>query len=698
MLEVQAIKTQEVVMGMLRIISSLRGKLLRYFRDCFVTLCFVATLSIPGAQAYFGESCVQPPISDGSGYLASNTVYGLMQSSIDMDGHCSVSGQLFRFCLMNADLATCTIIDLNLGDNVKLSDISTNPNLGGNPLLANLEMSVEIISGALCLVMPTSRGKMPLACRNYIPSSNAPADTGPVCRTLGNSCYDSKSMSQSLLSFSGTAVYCVRDTLDKLFYTGSECNSGEQELFFTLLNPFPAFQSAIKVTITAALILYVIMYGFKVILNHEYTNLNKIASFILKFVFVVYFSIGFGSYYDSHGRLTSRNGMTETALPMMLQLTSDFTEMIFLAGGSRSLCVYDSSKYQPGYEFYKVWDAIDCRIGYYLGMQLLYNLDSSGFLGTGATAVTSLGTSASNAANFGNPGTDGPDVLKKTGVLSFFVVMFGFFMSGNIIIVLCGMIFCIVFLSVIFYFLNIYLVSMVTLYVMAYISPIFVPMLLFERTKSYFDSWVRIVISCGLQPAIVGGFIALLLTMYDSIFYGNCEYLRHDYHQSGISFSTFELREPASEPEKCINSTGYKLVKYYLGQGWEKRNLIIFEIIKISDFLGIAMNMVYMLVYVFIFYFVLQLINEFISDLTGGPSMASVALSPTVLIDGAMAAAAKYRAATSKGADSAELAKRKAAGNRRSSPGNISAGPAGRNEGKSATDNISVTSGDDGGK
>ena len=51
--------------------------------------------------------------------------------------------------------------------------------------------------------------------------------------------------------------------------------------------------------------------------------------------------------------------------------------------------------------------------------------------------------------------------------------------------------------------------------------------------------------------------------MYDSVFFGNCEYFRRDYNSSGINFSTFELREPASEPKKCTNSAGYKLIKYY---------------------------------------------------------------------------------------------------------------------------------------
>ena len=611
------------------------------------------------AYANFGESCVNLPAVDNSGYLMNDTAYGYLVKNIDMTTNiqngCTQDGNILRFCIRNNTTnPVCNPVAMNLGQVKKLQDISSNPDIGANPLLADIQVSVEVVDSNLCLMMSTSRGKMPVICRAYNSIIVNPGVEASVCQNLGASCYDGSSKSQSLLSFSGVTINCVRQTLDKVFYTGNGCSQTEDSIYFTLLSPFPYFQEAMKKSIGAALILYVMFYGFKVVLNNEYVHLNKVATFILKFLFVVYFSVGLGNYYDQTGKSVNHNGMTETVLPMLLQLTSDFTEIVFLSGGSQGLCNYDPSKYEAGYGFYRVWDAIDCRVGYYFGMQLLYNLGSAGFLSGGSTSA--YGNIASSAADFGPPGTEGIEALKKPGMLTFFVVMFGFFMAGNIIIVLCGMIFGIIFLSVIFYFLNVYLVSMVTLYVMVYISPIFVPMLLFERTKGYFDAWTKIIVSCALQPAVVGGFVALLLTMYDSIFFGNCEYLRHDYNSSGINFSTFELREPASEPEKCINSTGYKLIKFYLGQGWEKKTLLIFEITTLSDFLDLALSMVYMVVYVFIFYFAIQSVNEFISDLTSGPNMSSVVVSPTALMDKAKQAAEFIKAAASKDPQAAKAA------------------------------------------
>ena len=96
-------------------------------------------------------------------------------------------------------------------------------------------------------------------------------------------------------------------------------------------------------------------------------------------------------------------------------------------------------------------------------------------------------------------------------------------------------------------------------------------------------------------------FIALLLTMYDSAIYGNCEFQRHDYSAGEYTFSTFELRLPNAEVEKCEASFGYKLLRYYTGEGWEEKILIIFSVTNLRDTLDILPSLLYMVVYVFIF-------------------------------------------------------------------------------------------------
>lgn len=595
------------------------------------------------ASAYadtYGKSCVALPAVDSSNYLVNDTAYGYVQNSIDMKTYptganaCTAEGTEFKFCIINKNptpTSPCTPVTMNIGDTATLGSLTTNTDITSSASLSQIPLAVSIFDNKVCLTMPTSRGIMPLMCRNKEPEPVVGAQVEQICQSLGASCYDGATKSQSLLSFSGLTIHCLRDTLNKVFYVGNQCPELEQEITFTALRPFPEFQNAMQMAVSGALVLYVMVYGFQIVMNGEYVHLNKIAIFLMKFILVVYFSVGLGAKTIEYGQEVRHNGMTEFALPILVELTTNFTEFVFSAAGSQGLCVFDKSKYQTGYEFYSLWDSIDCRVGYYLGMQLLYNIGTmiSSFTDS-STSVISEGSSIDLT-----PSNDSEAIesIGKVGMLTFFPVMFGFFMAGNIIIVLMGMVFAMVFISVLLYFMTAYMVCTVTLYALAYVSPIFIPMALFERTKGYFDSWLKIVISCTLQPAVIGGFIAMLLTMYDSAIYGNCVYKRHDYNVGDINFSTFELRLPAAEVEKCENSAGYKLLQYYIGKGWEKKIIILFEIIKIQDYLDLATSLLYVILYIIVFYYFIKSVNEFASDLVGGPSLAAVTVNPNAFID-----------------------------------------------------------------
>jgi type IV secretion system protein VirB6 len=607
-----------------------------------VAMQLVLFLSANSAHAdTFGESCSALPLFDTTDYLVKGTAYGYIRSNIDMKTYaidaCEKGGSEFKFCIRNATGSPdfCSSVTMNIGDQRALSSMNANPDVGQYTTLKDIVLEVKAIENNVCLLMPTSRGMIPLMCRNGTKEEIIPPGEAAVCKNLGKSCYDGRSKSQSLFSFSGLTIHCLRDTLNKVFYVGDECPRLEEDLAFSMLQPFPVFQDIMKRAVRAALILYVLVYGFKLAMNGEHAHLDKVAMFIIKFILVTYFAVGLGGSSPASGTNDLQNGMTGFALPILVEVTTDFTEMAFYAGGSQGLCNFDVNKYESGYEFYKIWDAIDCRIGYYLGMQILYNM---------AAVLTSVSghveESVGNAIDFGAGGGDGLQVLSDVGLFSYLTVIFGMFMGGQIMIVAMGLFFVVFFISVLMYFITVYLVCIVSLYVLAYISPIFITFALFDRTKPYFDSWLKVVISCTLQPAVIGGFIAILLTVYDSAIYGTCEFQRHDYTSGEISFSTFEPREPAIEVEKCYSSFGFKLMKYYLGYGWENKKLAFFETYVIDDYLNMGLSLTYVMMYVFIFYFFMKSASQFAADITGGPNIESGTISPTALIDKGLATVA----------------------------------------------------------
>lgn len=593
------------------------------------------------AAGNYGDSCTSLPFTPDQ-YL-NDTAYGQVRQNINGKGwqndgntYCDPNDNRILIAIKaNPDLSVghSTRVVIAENNSVILGAITpNNPNLGGNVFMKDIVLTAKRQQNLLCLFMPTPQGPLPLVCKNisYTPPPPSPI---PDCSNVGKSCYMQENRSQSLLNFSGLAVDCLKETLDKVFFRETSCTPQDQSISLTHLTSFPIFQGYLKSTIGAALILYTMFFGFNMILNKDYANIDKIAIFVIKFLFVTYFAIGLGAITLQSGKPSQENGMLKYGLPLLTGIAPEFAQIVFNAGGSRGLCEFDTTKYPAGYQFYALWDAIDCRIGYYLGMDLLYNIDRGGILSQFSSTTNGKGNN-SPIPDLGAPDSNSPDDLSKTGSLKFFTVMFGFFMAGNIIILVSGLLFSIIFLSIVLYFITHYLVCLITIYVMTYISPIFIPMMLFTRTKAYFDSWLKICLSCALQPAIIAGFIALLLTMYDSAIYKNCEFLRHDYTNNNIKFSTFELRLPDSDKTQCQNSLGYKLLQYYAGQGWEEHLLILFPIKSIvKDIVSILAELLCVLVFSIIFYYFSKSIGQFASDLTNGPNMDSVTASPTKIVD-----------------------------------------------------------------
>ncbi|XVN42030.1 MAG: type IV secretion system protein [Candidatus Rickettsia vulgarisii] len=586
--------------------------------------------------AEFGSSCptASLPYNDRDNYLKEYTVYGYIISHIDMnvisDG-CKPEDKQFKFCVMNKDKATCKQFTLNVNDSKTIGDFNSDKSLAfeDNETLNKVILTVKVLpNNLMCLTMSTSRGEMPVACKRTDMVPDLPPDE--PCRNIGSSCYGNNTKSQSLFNFSGTAVDCVKETLDKVFFRYNSCKPGTSNASIIGLNPFSRFQEALKVTIRLALILYVMLFATNMILTQENKDLDKVAIFIIKMVVVTYFSVGLGPIYFQNGKETRANGMTEYALPLLSNLTPHFAEIVFNSAGNKGLCQFDTKKYKKDYYFYGIWDSIDCRIGYYLGLNLVNNTSpifsglSSTSVGTGSVITITSPSMKTDIQGF---------IERSANTFKFFTVMFGMLASGNIIVVVSGIAFAVIFLSIMLYFISNYLVCLVTIYAMAYVSPIFIPMALFNRTKAYFDAWLKICISCTLQPAVIAGFIALLVTLYDTAIYKNCEFIRRDYTYNDRDFSTFQIGLPDSKPEECKSSAGYKLLNYYAGYGWEQHLLILFRVFTLRDTMNLYLELIGVLVFSIIFYFFSKSIGQLAAEITGGPIMEAVTASPTAIVD-----------------------------------------------------------------
>ncbi len=597
--------------------------------------------SVTNAHASFGSSCVPVAITGDAVYLTNYTAYGYLVQFIDSNiyvpnGSCNDNLPHIVVCIQNGNTAAgsppCDLVTfLPDGRGQALQNISTNPLLSQNVILHNIELRAQYIGQNICLTMPTSYGYTPLVCKALSPAVIPPApQDGITCQSVVQRC-SSSTASQSTFNFSGRAMECLSETLQGLFYPQPPCTS-DPRLNITWLNSFAVFQQALATTVRALLMMYVIGFGISIALHTASLNLETIISFLMKAILVCYFAVGLGPAYFSNGQKTVHTGMLEWGLPIFTQLTNDLATIVFAAGGAHGLCDFDTTKYPQGKGYYALWDKIDCKLGAYLMSKKIYNI---GIARGNFTEVTGL--PAENDTTLPMPSAltgynsinDAASASEVTGQMGLFFVLFHFLLGGYIIIVFCLLSFLIIFLTLILGFISLYNVAFLTLNVLIYISPIFIPMVLFARTKSYFDAWLRVTLSCALQPMVMAGFIAIVMTLYDDVIFQDCVFRLHEYTDGRRYLSTFELRLPAdlAAQNLCMGSPGYLLINYMLGAGWKEVGLLIVSVTIIKDTLSIMAGSVMLLIFSGIFYYFLDSIYTFAAEVTSGTSMASVLLN-----------------------------------------------------------------------
>jgi type IV secretion system protein VirB6 len=429
-----------------------------------------------------------------------------------------------------------------------------------------------------------------------------------------------------MFSFSGPAIQCLTDTLKQNFYDNqSGCTGTNIDMKF--LARFGEFQEALRAAVRALLIIYAMGFGFKIILNHQEFNLEQVVTFILKMVLVLYFSVGLGPAYFTDGVKKTDNGITKWVLPMMNQATANFATMTFRAGGNTGgLCDFDDTKYPYGYSYYSLWDRLDCKFGAYMFFKKIY-----GF-GPGSAASSSRGSVICDGFREVAVQSDaGTSAVSPGGGSSstewLYAIAIPLLIGGSFIAFISLMYFSVIVIAIVLGFISLYTVCLVTLHGLIYMAPIFVPMALFERTKSYFDSWVNVTMSCMLQPMVMACAIGFVMSMYDSVLFGNCRFIRHDYSNGVRNYATFELKAPTANPGGCVHSIGYIILNYVMGYGGYSQGLIIFTVDYIMDELDLAAKAAMLIVFSYIMKFFMDALYPMAADITGGLNVVSVAFN-----------------------------------------------------------------------
>jgi type IV secretion system protein VirB6 len=326
------------------------------------------------------------------------------------------------------------------------------------------------------------------------------------CATSGGCAYRAAAASHAAISISATIMQCVSEMLTKLLISQQVCNINSVNATHNINrvdSAFYQFQVNMHRTVMALLTLYVMFIGFKILLSgEELPKTGELIMYVMKLILVIYFSVGI----NINGGEARFDGMTRWIFPLLMGASSEIATWVMNATPS-GLCRFLPSDYPPDMGNMALWDALDCKVLHYIGIDVI--------------------TTISQGQNSGDPlGNSIPPYV-------FLLIPAIYFKQINLVILAIS--YPLVVLSLAAYLVNSFVVCMIAISILGILAPIYVPMSLFDQTKGYFEGWYTLMISFVLQPVVVIGFMTLMFALYDMGFYGTCQYREMEMKVSDIN-------------------------------------------------------------------------------------------------------------------------------------------------------------------
>ena len=595
--------------------------------------------------------------------LVANSVYGYVRSLIDIENcgqdftnNCSNSSEeVMEICVKqvednstSANKENSKKFIINKLTATPLSDLTKIQRIQSDPNLASISIIAGRVGNDFCVVMPTIYGFVPLACKQLSNVQQGPifADKSE-CSELSTACRvgGSDNISKVQENYSGSVIRCVYESLDSIFFDPRTCDRNNIskinmfESFDVKVKPFAEFFSYFRTFVIAALTLYVIFFGINLALKPGEFNPRHSLVAAAKVILVLYFSIGIDVSNWFSGKTKNHNGITQFLIPLMVDFSTEMSSYVLANTSEANMCYFSPSEYENKYKYYALWDSMDCRLNIYLGAaKIFWPAD----LEARHTRVPIPGEPASTRPVIDiRTNGDMPEALKPPAsidglgdralvagqTLGLFLTICAMLIGGGLIqFFLMGFV-IIVILSMMMSMLMSIIMSVVLLYMLADLSPIFVPLVLFKRTKGMFQSWLNLCLSMAMQPIIIIAFGAYVFVLIDSFMFNGCVFAKYDF--GGVY--EFQLRLPLDSEgiKACRDSLGFKLYQLIQsGNGWNEKSYLLFRMINLKDVYNTEGSAWNALVVLFLLNYVLGKVYELAASLTGGISLSGMVALP----------------------------------------------------------------------
>lgn len=369
-------------------------------------------------------------------------------------------------------------------------------------------------------------------------------------------------------NFSAPIVQCFKETMKNIFTntaghsrcmdlsfgnSTNECkDSYDGDSYFTSGNfiwkkgnkvkensLFEFLQKRLKMIITTVLVISITFLGFKILVGKlDLSNKKEILVYIIKIAFVIYFVNGtawkdvfFDGIYNGSNEISRIFFKIKSAIDTDNPNLCNFGSQIDKDGTKKVSTI----RYPAGSEYLMVWDTLDCKIMQYLNY--------------------------------------GPGFTTSTMVV---LIIAAFFTGGiGLIIALSVFIMAVCLILATIRAMHIFISSAIAIIIYVFISPLIIPLVLFEKTKSIFDAWFMQLMSFTLSPIVLFAYLGIFISLSEDIMYGGA----NSFKDGKINCS-----------EYCVDKDGNRSAKNEYGKCGDNRvtvdpfDLSVACILNFNDF------------------------------------------------------------------------------------------------------------------
>ncbi len=436
---------------------------------------------------------------------------------------------------------------------------------------------------------------------------------------VSEACYNrAGSKSLAPVPITSMIVQCIKESLDNLVVGRDSSGNLLKDEHGNKKGSFLSVaQKKLKNTVTAVLVLALILFSIKA-MSGGVRSPQEMYMLIIKFALVIYFTTGdtMSHYYGELTKLS--NGLSE----IVLKASSENKGICNYNAGTDY--EYTRNGKRISYSYLAPWDRLDCRILFYLGAPL----DGiSGKIGTGSVGILAVLLGAA------------PVLLAAGSIIGII------FAGGQILVALVCIFMAVMMMMVILWMCYVFILSLVALSVIIILSPLFIPMVLFQHTKGYFDGWLKELITYSLYPVVLFAFLSFMFIACDKIYFKELTFEEEKIKILGNEKQWFKLKSGQCNDNK---DTLACMMQNYSFKKSSVLGLLDFTYMEFSS--SLIGELLKLALILFLFYHFLHILPGMAAELSGNyraalgsgdtpAKMMSKALSTGKAIAGAIAKA-----------------------------------------------------------